>query len=84
MGFKSDNGKVGLASHMYSSVGSRRMNQKSRSVKRLEPEGSLVSTVEDGRGLDWNTGTGTGREEHLEVVPLSLLLSASFFDSSVP
>lgn len=37
MGFKSDNGKVGLASHMYYSVGSRRMNQKSRSVKRLEP-----------------------------------------------
>lgn len=78
MGFKSDNGKVGLASHMYYSVGSRRMNQKSRSVKRLEPGGSLASTVEDGRGLHWNTGTGRGREERLEVVPLSLLAFCLF------
>lgn len=50
MDFKSDSGKVVLASHTYSPGGSRRMNQKSRSLKRFEPGGSLGSTVEDGRG----------------------------------
>ena len=84
MDFKSDSGKVGLASHMYSSAGSRRINQKSRSLKRFEPGGSLGSTMEDGRGLDWNTGPGRGREECLVVAPLSLLPSASFFHNSVP
>lgn len=78
MDFKSDSGKVVLASHMYSPGGSRRMNQKSRSLKRFEPGGSLVSTMEDGRGLDWNTGPGRGREERLVVAPLSLLAFCLF------
>lgn len=37
MDFKSDNGVVRLAFHVYYSVGSCRMNQKFRNLKRLEP-----------------------------------------------